>query len=186
MDNNKTVAEPTFFARLGTAFACFIRALGSGKFCREVEPLLRGEKPQAPVPVEKKIELPPEKQHASALLVLSMLQREGRLIDFLQEDVAGYADADVGAAARVLHAGCRKVLAQTLSLEPVLRDAEGSTITVPSGFDAQRIRVTGNVAGQPPFKGSLKHHGWVTKEVRFPTVSETLDARILAPAEVEI
>ena len=31
-----------------------------------------------------------------------MLQREGRLIDFLQEDLAAFPDADVGAAARAV------------------------------------------------------------------------------------
>jgi hypothetical protein len=59
-------------------------------------------------------------------------------------------------------------------------------VTVPAGFDAQRIRLTGAVLGQPPFKGSLKHHGWVASDVRLPTVSEALDPRILAPAEVEL
>ena len=115
-----------------------------------------------------------------------MLQREGRLIDFLQEDVAAFSDADIGAAARVVHGGCRKALAQCLTLEPVLKDAEGANVTVPAGFDAQRIRLTGNVAGQPPFRGALKHHGWVATAVRLPALSEILDPRVLAPAEVEL
>jgi hypothetical protein len=123
---------------------------------------------------------------ASALVLLSMLQREGRLIDFLQENVAGFPDADVGAAARIVHEGCRKVVQQYLALKPVLPDSEGARVTVPAGFDAQRIRLTGNVAGQPPYSGSLKHHGWVTTEVKFPTVSPALDPRVLAPAEVEL
>jgi hypothetical protein len=67
-----------------------------------------------------------------------------------------------------------------------LKESEGETVTVPAGFNAQRIRVTGNVAGNPPFKGSLKHHGWATRAVRLPVVSETLDPRVLAPAEVEL
>jgi hypothetical protein len=86
----------------------------------------------------------------------------------------------------VVHAGCRKVLTQYLTLEPVLKDAEGATINVPVGFDAQRIRLAGQVAGAPPFRGALKHHGWVTTTVQFPTVSEALDPRIIAPAEVEL
>ena len=57
---------------------------------------------------------------------------------------------------------------------------------MPAGFDAQRIRLTGHIAGQPPFRGTLKHHGWVATAVRLPTVSETLDPRVLAAAEVEL
>jgi hypothetical protein len=184
--DTKNADQPSFFARLGTAFACFSRALGNPGFCKAVEPLLRGVEPAVKVAAPKPVELPPERVHASGLLVLSMLQREGRLIDFLQEDVSSYSDADIGAAARVVHAGCKKVLEQSLTLESVLKESEGADVTVPSGFDAQRIRVTGNVAGQPPFKGSLKHHGWVTTAVRLPSTAQSLDPRILAPAEVEL
>jgi hypothetical protein len=119
-------------------------------------------------------------------MLLSMLQREGRLLDFLQENVASFSDADVGAAARIIHEGCRKVVQQYLALKPVLPDSEGARVTVPAGFDAQRTRLTGNVAGQPPYTGTLKHHGWVTTEVKFPSVSPALDPRVLAPAEVEL
>jgi hypothetical protein len=115
-----------------------------------------------------------------------MLQREGRLVDFLQEDVSSFSDSDIGAAARVVHAGCRKALAQCLALDPVMNDAEGATVSIPPGFDAQRIRLTGNVSGQPPFRGALKHHGWVITSVRLPEISDSLDPRVLAPAEVEI
>lgn len=108
------------------------------------------------------------------------------MIDFLQEDVAAFSDAEIGAAARVVHAGSRKVLTQYLTLEPVLKEADGASVTVRPGFDAQRIRLTGNIAGQPPFRGTLKHHGWVATETRFPVVAETLDPRVLAPAEVEL
>ena len=179
-------SKSSFGQRLATGLACFTRALGSPDFCRQVATLLH----PAPAPAKpaevKPVELPPERRHASGLAILSLLQREGRLIDFLQEDMAAYSDADIGGAARVVHAGCRKVLADQLTLEPVLKDAEGDTIKIPAGFDAQRIRLTGNLAGQPPFAGTLKHHGWIVTSVRLPTVSETLDPRVLAPAEVEL
>jgi hypothetical protein len=175
-----SAASPSFAARLGTAFACFFRALSDGAFARAAGELL------APRPAAVPVVEPPERVHAAGLAVLAMLQREGRLIDFLQEDVAAFSDADIGAAARVVHAGSRKVLAQYLTLEPVLRDAEGATVTVPPGFDAQRIRLTGAVAGQPPYRGALKHHGWVATSVRFPATAAALDPRVLAPAEVEL
>ena len=113
-------------------------------------------------------------------------QREGRFVDFLQQDVAGFSDEDIGAAARVVHSGCRKVLRQFVDISPAMPGTEGAPLTVPAGFDAQRIRLTGNVSGQPPFKGTLTHHGWVASEIRMPSISETIDPRVIAPAEVEL
>jgi hypothetical protein len=130
--------------------------------------------------------LPPERVHAQGLLLLSALQREGRLVDFLQEEVAGFSDEEIGAAARVVHGGCRKVLRQYFELEPAAPQAEGETVTLPVGFDAQRFRLTGTVAGQPPFRGTLKHHGWVAREIRMPVLNEAMDPRVVAPAEVEV
>lgn len=136
--------------------------------------------PPASLPV------PTASSRADALFLLSMLQREGRFIDFVQEEVAPFSDAEVGAAARVVHEGCRKVLRQYLSFEPVLKEGEGATVTVPAGFDASRIRLAGNVAGQPPFKGSLKHHGWIATRVGLPEPPKAVDLKVLAPAEVEL
>jgi hypothetical protein len=173
----------SFFGRFGVALACFRRASSDSAFCRRIAPLLSATEPSLP---PKKVEVPPERVHASGLFILSMLQREGRLIDFLQEDVASFSDADVGSAARVVHAGCRKALDQCLTLEPIRKEAEGASVALPAGFDAQRVRLTGNISGQPPFRGALKHHGWVAASVRLPALSETLDPRVLAPAEVEL
>jgi len=128
----------------------------------------------------------PEAPQASALFLLAALQREGRLVDFVQQEVAGFSDADVGAAARVIHQGCRQALKQYFVFEPVLPNAEGESVTVSSGFDPRRIQLTGNVAGQPPFSGVLKHHGWTASQVKLPTPASSLDLRIIAPAEVEL
>lgn len=183
-------ATPSFFSRLQLAFSCFWRALSDPTFSQR---LALADSPAAvPTTVPVAVvaapprELAPEQAHASALALLGLLQREGRLIDFLQEDVSAFADADIGAAARVVHAGARKVLADYLTLEPVRQEAEGASVQVPVGFDAKRIRLTGNLAGQPPFRGTLKHAGWMVSAVRLPAVSDALDARILAPAEVEL
>jgi hypothetical protein len=176
-------SKMSFLARLGTALFCFNRALADSDFCRQVRQLPSSSQPPAPI---KPVELPPERIHASGLAVLSMLQREGRLIDFLKEDMAAFSDAEIGAAARVIHGGCRKVLSEYFDIEPALKESEGAMVKVPPGFDAQRIRLTGNVAGQPPFRGALKHHGWVAAAVRMPAISESLDPRVLAAAEVEL
>jgi hypothetical protein len=130
--------------------------------------------------------MPAEKTHASALILLAALQREGRFIDFVRQDVAGFSDEDIGAAARVVHAGCRKIIDQFFRLQPASGGSEGAPMTVPAGFDAQRIRLTGNVTGKPPFRGTLKHHGWIVSEVKMPEISGALDPRIAAPAEVEL
>jgi hypothetical protein len=122
------------------------------------------------------------------LRVLAILQRDGRLLDFLREDLDGYADAQVGAAVRDIHRGCRKALDQYLVLEPVLPGVEDSEVRVEPGFDPNRIRLTGNVAGAPPFRGILKHPGWRVKSVQLPARVGTPagDADVIAPAEVQI
>jgi hypothetical protein len=130
--------------------------------------------------------LPPERAHASALMLLAALQREGRFIDFVRQDVAGFSDEDIGAAARVVHGGCRKIIDQFFRFEPAAKGSEGAPMTIPAGFDAQRIRLAGNVAGNPPFRGTLKHHGWIVTEMKMPEIAEALDARVVAPAEVEL
>ncbi|MSU36489.1 MAG: DUF2760 domain-containing protein [Pedosphaera sp.] len=185
---NHNSSEPGFFARLPIAFACFGRALADAAFARQVASLLAGAgaasvakaDPIAPT------ELPAERTHAAALALLAMLQREGSFVDFLQDDIASYPDADVGGAERVVHSGCRKVLSQCLALEPAIKDGEGARVRVPAEFDTCRIRLTSNVTGQPPFHGTLKHHGWIATTIRFPVVAANMDPRVLAPAEVEL
>jgi hypothetical protein len=129
---------------------------------------------------------PPERVHASGLMLLAALQREGRLVDFLQQETAGFSDEQIGAAARVVHGGCHKALQQFFEIAPAVKGDEGAPMSVPAGFDSERIRLTGNVSGQPPFKGVLKHHGWLATQVRMPSISQTLDPRVIAPAEVEL
>jgi hypothetical protein len=144
------------------------------------------EPPKLPAPAPEPVALTPEQLHASALFVLGIFQREGRLLDFLKEDVSGFSDAEVGAAARVVHQGSRKVLEQYLALEPVVKQAEGDALTVPQGFDASRFRLTGNVQGQGPWAGTLKHHGWVATKLSFPALPQGVDVKVLAAAEVEL
>jgi len=120
------------------------------------------------------------------LRVLAVLQRDGRLVDFLLEDIDAYSDAQIGAAVRDIHRGCRKALTDYLTIEPVLVSAEGEAVTVAPDFDPAAIRLTGHIAGSPPFQGVLKHHGWRVKEVHFPVLPGARDdATVLAPAEVE-
>jgi len=122
----------------------------------------------------------------AALQLLGLLQKEARFIDFAQEDVSQYSDADIGAAARVVHEGCRKVLRQHFVLDPVRTEPEGKRITLPKGFDAGSIRITGNIVGTAPFTGTLVHRGWKATEIKLPKITEGHDVKIVAPAEVEL
>lgn len=121
-----------------------------------------------------------------ALQLLNSLQREGRLVDFVQQDIAGYTDAEVGAAARVVHEGCRRSLLAAVELEPIMSEPEGNLVSVPAGYDAHAIRLTGNVGGAAPFRGKLRHKGWRVTALKLPDLIDDNDCRVIAPAEVEL
>jgi hypothetical protein len=128
----------------------------------------------------------PPKPSGEPLRLLALLQREGRLLDFLMEDVQNYSDAQIGAAVRDIHRTCRKALQDHLVLEPVMADAENSQVTVPAGFDPSAVRLTGNVTGQPPFRGALRHHGWRVRDVKLAAPPSGQDEFVVQPAEVEL
>lgn len=155
--------------RFWLALKAFWRTLTEPEFAVRVEPLLTGA-PTGP-----------------DLRILAVLQRDGRLIDFLQEDIDAYADAQIGAAVRDIHRGCRKSLHDYLTVEPIINAAEESRVQVPSDFDPAAIRLIGNVDGKPPFHGVLKHHGWRVRSVHLPALPAARDdSSILSPAEVEL
>lgn len=181
----------SFFARLKLALAILFGTKPDDSAREALGLLPPPAAPVAPVapptPVAPVVVKPtPEQQHAAALFFLGLLQREGRFLDFLQEDISSFSDADVGAAARLVHEGCKKTIAQYVPIAAVVKDAEGATMEIPQGFDANRFRLTGNVAGAGPWKGSLKHHGWLATKVLLPEVPTTVDVKVLAPAEVEL
>ena len=152
-----------------------------GVLCVALIPLATGG---GRAPVAPRSAAPAASSPDTALRLLALLQHEGRLIDFLEEDIGGYSDAQVGAAVRSIHEGCRKVLRERITLRRVVEKEDGAVIDVPVGFDPAAIRVTGNVTGVPPFRGTLQHAGWRAATVNVP--ESTTDPTILAPAEVEI
>ena len=150
-----------------------------------------------PTPKKAKKNLPPrptlEEKEALArenqrrtLHLLSLLQREGRLVDFLEENLKDYDDAQIGAAVRSIQENCQKALKKYLKIEAVIDREEGEEIAVEKGFDASAIKLTGNVSGEPPFKGALQHRGWRVGQFDLPTLSGSPDPAVIAPAEVEI
>ncbi|HQY60179.1 MAG TPA: DUF2760 domain-containing protein [Polyangiaceae bacterium] len=190
--------DPSFLTRFFFAFACFFRVLSDGAFAGAARALASGAPaptptppatppaPAAPAPKQTEPAPPRPPAHESALAFLALLQREGRLIDFLEEDVQSFPDADLGAAARVVHAGCRKALREHVKLEPVRSEAEGARLTLPAGFDARETKLTGNVSGEGPFSGTLQHRGYRAVEITLPAALEGHDARVVAQAEVEL
>lgn len=145
------------------------------------------------VEVEKVVEAPApepvvlkEATPDAALQLLSMLQKEARFIDFIKENVTAYSDADIGAAARVVHEGCSKVINEHFTLEAVRQEQEGSKVTLEKGFDASRVRLTGNIVGQAPFTGTLVHKGWYVSNMHLPKLTKGHDPKIIAAAEVEL
>jgi Domain of unknown function (DUF2760) len=123
---------------------------------------------------------------AAALRLLAVLQQEGRLIDFLEEDISVYGDAQVGAAVRAIHAGCRKALHERAELQRILSGADGSPVVIEPGFDPAAVRLSGNVSGRPPFQGVLQHGGWRITKISLPQSPGGTDPQIIAPAEVDI
>lgn len=125
---------------------------------------------------------------AEVVSFLALLQDKGRLVDFLMDDITPYSDAQVGAAARVLHQGCRAVLTEHFAIRAIRDEAEGARITVPAGFAADEYRLVGRIGGDAPFAGTLVHHGWRVDAVRLPRLVQTQSSRLpaIAPAEIEL
>lgn len=186
---------PSFWSRLSLAFGTFFKTVGDAEFAARVRddqvgPVAAPPPPPPPAaPVAKPAPAPVllrETTPEAALQLLTLLQREARLIDFAHENLAAYADADIGAAARVVHEGCARVLKDHFTIQPVRSEPEGTRLTLEEGFDAASVRLTGNVVGKAPFKGTLSHRGWKATEVRLPQLAKEHDASVLAPAEVEL
>lgn len=160
--------------KLGLAWRALRRAVSDDAFAGRMRTLIE------PPPAQ------PSRPSGVPLRVLAFLQREGRLIDFLMEDVQGYQDAQIGAAVRDIHRQCQAALKEHLVIEPVLPKPEGSTVEIPVGFDPSAVRLVGNVTGEPPFRGTLQHHGWRVKEIKLTPPPEGQDELVLSPAEVEL
>jgi Domain of unknown function (DUF2760) len=181
-------AELSFFTRLWLAWLCFFRVLFDGRFAARVEAARSDRALPAPAPAPAPS---PAAEHAvdsasAALQLLSLLQREGRLVDFLQQDIASFPDADVGVAARVVHEGCRRALREHASIEPVRAETEGARVKLDAGFDADAVKLVGDVKGEPPWSGTLRHRGWRATRLELPRLVGEHDAHVLAPAEVEL
>ncbi len=141
------------------------------------------ERPQA----EVRPPAPKSPARSEAITLLAALQREARFVDFIKEPLAGFSDAQIGAVARDIHRDCASVIERMFALVPVVDQPEGSQIEVPAGFDSGRWQLTGNLVGEPPFRGRVAHHGWEATRCEIPVWSgKETSARVVAPAEVEL
>jgi hypothetical protein len=184
-----------FWERLAFAFRCFFSILLHRDIPLDIlQKLVRpsGVAPQAAtaaVPSAsrlKEIEQPSSEAFDRAIQMLALLQRDGRLVDFLAEDISAYPDAQIGAAVRTIHDNCRQVLDKYVKLEPILNSDEDQPVTVPGDFDLAAIRLIGKVAGEPPVRGVLRHKGWRVKDVNLPPLPQGAGRMVIAPAEVEL
>lgn len=166
------------WTRIKVAFAAFFSLLFKGRLPAALLPATVAEPPAQPSPADTS---------DRAVQMLALLQREGRFIDFALENLASYSDAQIGAAARDVHAGCRRVLERYVTLEAILPGREGEAITVGQNeqIDPAAFHLVGNVAGQPPFRGTLLHPGWRASRIQLPSLATT-GRTIVAPAEIEL
>lgn len=161
--------------RVGPATRFYARVMGDPPFAVRAEGLLVPPPPP-----------PPPKRSGEALRLLTLLQREGRVLDFFLEDISAATDDQIGAGVRELHRKAQTVLKDHLTLEPIISSNEDDIVEVKSPFDPSAIRLTGNVTGSPPFRGRLIHRGWRVKDFRLPAPPEGVDEFVVAPAEVEL
>ena len=181
-------------ARLWLSWVCAFRVLFDGRFAARVAGLRDGAEaepealpaprvPEAPVSVAVPVTEQPSAA-TGALQLLSLLQREGRFVDFVQQDVAGFGDADIGAAARVVHEGCRRALRAHAKVVSVRSEAEGASVVLESA--TPDVKLVGNVAGAAPYRGVLRHRGWRVEELSLPTLVGSHDPKLVAAAELEL
>lgn len=202
--------DPTlpFLTRLWFAWACFFRVLFDPEFAARAwsartapelppapseaatplpPPRAEAEPPKSIRSVSKASEkLPPAAPVDPALQLLALLQRDGRFIDFLEQDLATFPDVEIGAVARVVHEGCRKALHAHATITPIRTEEEGATVTLPEGYSPMLVKLSGNVQGSAPYKGVLRHRGWRAADVVLPTPVKGHDSTVIAPAEVEL
>jgi len=203
----RVVSSPGFASRLAFAIGCFVRLLVDARFADAVRRLLAGARfaddlaspsaelpsapasESAPLRIEPKLVLPPPPQSApevspkaSARVLLALLQREGRFVDFLEQPVDGFSDSDVGAAARVVHAGCKKALAGRVAFEPAIGVEEGARVNL-TGAEAHVVVAAAGAAKAGSF--TVVHRGWRVVRDELPALTGGHDGSLLQPAEVE-
>lgn len=184
-----------FWERVVFACRCFLSILFRAEIPRDIaQKLVKSVGPASPVPLRaassvsrlKEVQPPASEEFDRAVQMLALLQRDGRLVDFLAENISAYPDVQLGAAVRTIHDTCRQALDQYVKLEPIMNSEENQPVTVEEGFDTAAVKLIGNVTGKPPVRGVLRHKGWRVKDVSLPPLPQPGSRMVIAPAEVEL
>jgi len=174
------------WTRIKLAFAAFFTILFQGRLPAALQDTGPAAATSTAAASSSSPAPPASDQVDRAVQMLALLQRDGRLVDFLMEDLATYSDAQIGAAVRDVHAGCRGVLTRYVTLEPILTGKEGERTNVSQDVDPSAVRLVGNTTGRPPFAGTLLHRGWRATKLELPALGAPAGRRIVGQAEVEI
>ena len=187
-----TVTSLPLLSRIWLSWISSFRILFDGRYAANVAKLGEGAEPPETLPAAVAArapeEAPSERNRAdrgdAALQLLALLQREGRFVDFVQQDVAAFSDADIGAAARVVPEGCRRALRAHARVVSVRSEPEGAPLTLERA--SEDVKLVGNVAGSAPFHGVLRHRGWRVEDFELPQLVGMHDPKLVAPAELEL
>jgi len=179
-----TETSVPLLTRLWLSWVCAFRVLFDPRFAAQVAALRGGSVAASPNALTPSAVSTQPNATSGALQLLAMLQREGRFLDFVQQDVTAFPDADIGAAARLVHEGCRRALHAHARVVSVRSEAEGARLTLEHA--SEDVKLVGNVAGPAPYRGVLRHRGWRVEELTLPTVVGSYDQHVVAPAELEL
>jgi hypothetical protein len=174
------------------AFKSFFAVLFTGKLsdpvAYELGLMRRMAPPAAAKPAAPAAQAGPAE---GAVQMLALLQSESRLVDFLQEDISGYSDEQVGSAMRGVHEKCRSLLGRHVKLAPIVDGVEGTPTRLASAGldskDASTVKLVGNVPPDGNVEaGILRHRGWQVERIDLPAVKRGGKTLVVAPAEIEV
>ena len=111
------------------AFRAFFSLIFHGRVADDILDAFRPSAAPLPARVAAPPSVPVETTDRAAQ-ILALLQRDGRLVDFLMEDLATYRTSRSGRRSATCTAAAVRRSTSTPRCAPVLDAAEGSTITV--------------------------------------------------------
>lgn len=176
---------------IGLAIKTFFKIISDSTYAEKIKNLNNNSTPSASIStsIEKQKSEPeiPKPIRSDAITLLSVLQREARLIDFMMEDINNYQDAQIGAAVRDVQKKSKDVLQKMFAIEPNSSQTEGQAIVVPENFDQGQYNLSGKISGKGPYNGKVEHAGWKVTKTELPLWNGTINSiKIIAPIEVEV
>lgn len=186
--------------RIALAFRAFFAVLGGADRAERVRLALDGRPEPRSIPerqesahpsadrprtaeVAAREPAPKASSRSDALTLLTVLQRDARLLDLVTEELDGYTDAQIGSAARNVLRDTRESLEKAFGLRRLTSESEGMIVEVPKQASPLRWRVSGNPSHA---KGELVHAGWMATHVELPKWNgQAADVMVISPIEVE-